>query len=205
MSSIIYQPTPVQTPTLSNPIDPTLYVFIINARHLAIRRERIKGVVKQIADLYKYRVIPKFISTNDPGDLEPMLANMKDRISYDQCGDADYDKLLEMLNIEVLSNYFKHADVWLQITNGVYNPNDLFLVIEDDCSIMPQTIQQVHQLLTYVSDVSNHSSWDMLFPGLAQPKDMNNTGTIELTNVVDTFKVIPSKESYFIIDYILNS
>ena len=202
MSSIIYAPKSsvgVGSSVSTGISEPTLYLFIINARHLSIRRDKVKTIVKQIADIYKYRVIPKFITTNDPVDLEPQLANMKDRIGYDQCGDQDFDKLLEVLNIETLSNLFKHMDVWSQITNGVYNPNDLFLVIEDDTVIMNDNIQQFRDLFDYLinNNNNNNSQWDILFPGLAQP---NNTTSkeIELTTVSSIFKIIPSKESYFI-------
>ena len=194
MTSIIYQP---KSQPKSQPVnnDPTLYLFIINARHLSNRREKIKAIVKQIAELYKYRVIPKFISTNDPTDLEPKLGDMKDRIGYDPCGDQDFDKLLEVLNIETLSNMFKHMDVWAQVVNGIYNPNDLFLVIEDDAIIMNDNIQQFRDLFEYVTNSNNNSQWDILFPGLAQPVSNKE---IELTPVTNNFKVIPSKESYFI-------
>lgn len=199
MSSIIYHPKSSQSSSVctNGNSNPTLYLFIINARHLSIRRDKIKAVVKQIAELYKYRVIPKFISTNDPIDIEPLLANMKDRIVYEQCGDPDYDRLLDVLNIETLSNIFKHMDVWGQITNGVFNNNDLFLVIEDDTVIMESNIQQFRELFEYLTNNSNSSQWDLLFPGLAQPN--NSIGMpIELTPVTSIFKVIPSKESYFI-------
>ena len=191
MSSIIYQPN--QT---SNPI---LYLFVINARNLTIRRDKVKAIVKQITDIYKYRVIPKFITTNDPSDLEPRIANMKERICYDKCGDAEYDALIEVLNIETLSNTFKHIDVWTQIINGVYNPNDLFLVIEDDTIIMNDNIQPFSDLFNYLTDTNTNTNakWDILFPGLAQPNNITNK-EIELTPVVSSFKIIPSKESYFI-------
>ena len=91
--------TPI-TPIMPTTHTPTLYLFIINARHLSIRRDKIKMVVKQIADLYKYRIIPKFINTNDPVDIEPKLASMNDRFSYTPCGIEEYDKLIEVLNIE---------------------------------------------------------------------------------------------------------
>ena len=191
MSSIIYQPS--QTQSINN--DPILYLYIINARHLSLRREKIKEVVKQIAQLYKYRVIPKFISTNDPVDLEPKLGEMKDKIGYDACGDADYDRLLEVLNIETLSNMFKHFDVWAQISHNVSNPNDLHLVIEDDTIIMEQNVQPFRELLEYVSKTENNIHWDLLFPGLAQPTNTNTP--IILTHVASTFKIIPSKETYF--------
>lgn len=190
MSSIIYQPKSVHN-------DSTLYLFIINARHLSIRREKIKAIVKQIADNYKYRVIPKFISTNDPVDIEPKLATMNDRFSYEQCGDIDFDRLIEVLNIETLSNIFKHTDVWQSISSGIYNANDLFLVIEDDIILVEQNIQSLRDVLEYVSISSNNSNWDLLFPGLAQPANVS-TKDIELVHVSSVFKVIPSKESYFI-------
>ena len=122
MSSIIYQPKTTQTTQITHATnnDPTLYLFIINARHLSLRRDKIKVVVKQIADLYKYRVIPKFISTNDPVDIEPKLASMNDRFSYEPSGDGDFDRLIEILNIETLSNIFKHIDIWQSIVTGVY-------------------------------------------------------------------------------------
>jgi len=195
MSSIIYHPKSSQSNSVNS--DPTLYLFIINARHLSIRRDKIKTVVKQIADIYKYRVIPKFITTNDPVDIEPILANMKDRIAYEACGDPDFDRLLDILNIETLSNIFKHMDVWGQIANGVFNNNDIFLVIEDDAIIMDNNIQQFRELFDYVTNNTNSSQWDLLFPGLAQPNNTNGT-SIELTPVSSIFKVIPSKESYFI-------
>ena len=201
MSSIIYYNKSNQatsaTTTTNTITNPTLYLFIINARHLSIRREKIKVIVKKIADIYKYRVIPKFISTNDPVDIEPVLANMKDRIVYEQCGDPDYDRLLDVLNIETLSNIFKHMDVWGQISNGVFNSNDIFLVIEDDTVIMENNVQPFRDLFDYVTNNSNSSQWDLLFPGLAQPNNTNET-PIELTPVSSIFKVIPSKESYFI-------
>jgi len=197
MSSIIYNSTSTNINTTNKTSDPTLYLFVINARHLSLRRDKIKAIVKQIAEIYKYRVIPKFITTNDPIEVEPQLANMKDRIGYEQCGDQDFDRLLEVLNIETLSNIFKHMDAWTQIVNGVYNPNDLFLVIEDDTLIMHDNIQQFRDLFDYVTNSSYNSQWDILFPGLAQP---NNTTSkeIELIPVSSIFKIIPSKESYFI-------
>jgi len=209
MSSIIYTPTPTPIPTsapnsannannANNANTPTLYLFIINARHLSIRRDKIKAVVKQIADLYKFRVIPKFIINSDPVDIEPKLSAMNDRFSYAPCGIAEYDKLIEVLNIETLSNIFKHNDIWQQIVNGVYQTNDIFMVIEDDVVIVEQNLESCRDLLEYASNPENNSQWDMLFPGLSQPINNDINTPITLKPVMSTFKIIPSKESYII-------
>jgi len=191
---------------LNTTIPPTLYIYILNGRQLSIRREKIKAIVKVIAECYQNLpgytgnlVIPKFITSHDPVELEPKLNELKDIIAYERCGDEDFDRFMEQMNIETLSNTFKHQDVWRLIGETSGNTAEsLHLVIEDDTVIMKEGMDGLKDVLSFVSDGSNNDTWDMMFLGLSQPNAEDKSLSISLSPVSNTFKIVPSKEAYFL-------
>jgi hypothetical protein len=175
----------------------TLHVYIINAKHLSLRREKIKALVKLIADMYPHVVIPKFITTNDPADLEPKLQELNGRTNYAPCGDPDFDQGIQMLNIETISNMYKHVDAWRSIGMNPTGTEGIHLVIEDDCVILQDTIMNLRNTLNYVANAANTHEWDMMFLGMAQTKPPVPDDT-SITPLKRIPKMIPSKEAYFI-------
>jgi hypothetical protein len=178
----------------------TLNVYIINAKPLSIRRDKIKGFVKLVAELYPHMVLPKFITTNDVAEIEPKIQEINGRMLYEPCGDPEFDSALQQIGIENISNIYKHVDVWRSISTNPTAEDSLHLVIEDDVVVMQDNVDNVKRILKYVDDdISgnnmNQDTWDMLFLGLAPPKPANDTADISLNKV---FKVLPSKEAYFI-------
>ena len=175
-----------------------LNIHIINAQGLTQRRDKITGVAGVIAECARgvgfTKVTPMFVDACNPKDITSTLAEFQKRVNYDTIGDADFDRLRQVLSVEMISNIEKHRAVWDIISSSA--PNTINLVLEDDSVILNNGVTGLKDVLKYVACQDNASQWDMLFLGVAQPATPEDAkGPIVLTQVP---KVIPCKEAYFV-------
>lgn len=175
---------------------PTLNIYVVHAKHLTTRRDRIKEVVKTIAGLYPHTVLPKFIGTSESVDLTSKLAELNPRMDYNPSGDKDFDQLINILNIEHISNIFKHIDAWKAISES---PDDqqIHLVIEDDVTMFQEQQTNMKSVLDYVKEsgtgTDTNTQWDIMFLGVANSVPDHTKITLQPIP-----KILPSKDAYFI-------
>ena len=178
-----------------------LNIYIINASHLSIRREKIKAVVELITSYARQLdyglILPKIINTYNPKDIEEKIEDYKTKVSHDHIGDDVLDTLFDVFSMEMFSNTEKHREAWKYISTCSESQDTLHLVIEDDTIIMPDNVGVLKDMLAYMKSNVNSTDWDILYLGFAQPNP-EIKDPITLTDVSATFKVLPSKEAYFV-------
>ena len=136
--------------------------------------------------------------------------------------DPVFDQFLKPFTPQQLGNFLKHQKVWQTIANGANGANgaddDVNLVIEDDAAIHPLSLTLLSKLVSAFQ--AKKFKWDIVMTGLPMIRDMklDITGmltpvapqgsqqvqmddpnlALELRKVVVDYRVLPSKESYFI-------
>jgi hypothetical protein len=142
-------------------------------------------------------ILPKIINTYNPKDIEEKIEDYKTKVSHDHIGDDVLDTLFDVFSMEMFSNTEKHREAWKYISTCSESQDTLHLVIEDDTIIMPDNVGVLKDMLAYMKSNVNSTDWDILYLGFAQPNpDIKDP--ITLTDVSATFKVLPSKEAYFV-------
>ena len=177
----------------------TLNIFIINAKHLTQRLEKVLKIIQFIGMTAKEAGFgPIRCNTMRVLDKEDIISNIQkynDRVLYDKTGDEVYDSMLENLSVEVISNIEKHYHSWKCISED-QDSDSLNLIIEDDTIIMNDHIPHVKSLFEYLqsndSNRVNANEWDILFLGIAPP----TTDPFSLKRFTE--KVLPCKEAYFV-------
>lgn len=178
---------------------PTLYIYVIHAQALTQRAIRIHGVIQELrtsAIAHGFEVRPILVISKDAPEIAEKLADYQGCVNYDPVGDADFDNLRQVLSTEIISNIEKHKEAWKRIYENTasHNPDDLFMVLEDDAFLLPDGPKHFEELLAN----AGRNTWDVLFLGISSPSVDKDAGIslIPVKHVVG--KVLPGKESYFI-------
>lgn len=177
---------------------PKLHIFVIHSEHLKLRAMHIHGVMQTIrlaALAEKYEVNIRLVLSPTSSQIESNLTTYQNEVNYDPVHNPLYDNFRVVLSSEMLSNTMKHLDVWKRIANmQETNPNDLFMVMEDDVFAAPDINTTFRALLQCVQQ--QQSSWDLIMLGLTTNE--NNVSTIGLRPMSTLTTVLPCKDSYFI-------
>ena len=179
---------------------PTLFLYVIHTQTLTQRALRVHGTIQELrtAAMQKgYDVKPFLITKHDPDELAPKIAELQKNVTYDEVGNADFDKLRQILSIEVISNIEKHKEAWKRTYEATSdNPRDLFMVLEDDAFLLPDSIQNFQRVL----DALDSASWDIMFLGMSMNTPMSGQEAISFIPVKETAPnmILPTKESYLI-------
>jgi len=92
----------------------SLNIFIIHSPRLKYRENCIQTTSKIIENMcqqlkIKCRIFK--ISGHEPDELKPKVGELEKIIQYDKIGDEEFDRLIQPLNLEQLSNIFKQKEV----------------------------------------------------------------------------------------------
>ena len=175
---------------------PTIYIYVIHAKHLTIRSNRFQNILRVIDDVAKrnnFNVKTQFVMQHEPNEIIKNLDSFNKKISYDPVNVPDFDNQRYNLTVPILSNIEKHKEAWKQIQNITDNNNDdLYLIIEDDALLFPEFIQNLNNLFTL-----NHDEWDMLSLGLlTTDRNLLSADDRPFLNFRKVGKILPSKEAY---------
>jgi GR25 family glycosyltransferase involved in LPS biosynthesis len=132
------------------------------------------------------------IMDHSVNELRPKFSEIEKTIDFSKIGDPEFDKCLQSLNIQQISNFFKQKEALKQIkalskenTTGEH----MYMILEDDCIILPEFQKN---LLTFLKDLKM-DEWDILFLSSAMASN-----EYSIMNARPVFKVFPSKEAYCI-------
>uniref|UniRef100_A0A6C0CSK9 Glycosyltransferase n=1 Tax=viral metagenome TaxID=1070528 RepID=A0A6C0CSK9_9ZZZZ len=178
----------------------SLNLFLIHSSSLTLREQRMHLTVKQLEQIsqkYGYHMRTFKINTFEPNDLQPKLEEISKQIRYDKTGDEDFDRGLQPLSVQQLSNFYKQKEALKQIVQigklPMVSPKDLYLILEDDALILPEF--QRH--LEYFFENPASSTWDVLTFSMSKPFS-NPADLYEYIDARGFGKVLPGKESYMI-------
>lgn len=177
-----------------------LHIFIVHTEELTQRAVRLHGVIQNmrlIAQNIGLEVRPSFVLTPTTADISKDQDTYQKRINYDPTGVEEFDKLSKLVSVEILSNYDKHLKAWEMISENP-QPNDIYMVVEDDVFLLPKNALNFAELLTMA--YNSRSEWDMILMGIskATPQELDRESPLKLQNTREMFTVLPSKEAYLI-------
>lgn len=156
-------------------------------------------IIKDICDKLNNPIKRYLITDHSVDELKPKFSEIQKLIDFSKIGDEEFDKCLQSLNIQQISNFFKQKEALAHIQNLSKEPNakeNIYMILEDDCIILPEFQQN---LFSFLKD-PKMDEWDILFLSSAMS---SNKYTIEDARKV--FKVFPSKEAYCIKPTIVSS
>lgn len=182
---------------------PTLYVYQIHSSALTSRRANVDNLahmLKTVCEKQGYQCILRVVSEKDPLDVQANIADYEKMVDYAKLNEINENEvnkalnaLIHTMNLNEISNFMKHKEVWNDIVLNRYNagPEDLFLVLEDDAFFIQSNINDFAQVLTD----KRFTEWDMLFLGLNNQAEAENA-PFQMYPIAE--HILPSKESYFI-------
>ncbi len=175
---------------------PSLHLYVVHTGHMVHRQPRLHGTIQTIREVaaqkgYTFRSI--LVVNPDPSTLQSKVQQLSDRVKYDKTGYTDIDAASSVLNLEEISNYEKHREVWRRIQKEVVAPgtthtNDVAVVIEDDAIFIPEFIKNFEAFL----DNPRIANWDAYLLSVATSAGADG----RLVPVADAMQIIPSKCAY---------
>ncbi len=160
------------------------------------RQTRLHGTIQSIREAasqkgYTFRTI--LVLNPDPSALQSKVQVLSERVKYDKTGYEELDAASSVLNLEEISNYEKHREVWRRMQTEVVptaSSSDICLIIEDDTIIIPEFTKNFEAFL----DNPRIKDWDLYLMGVATSVN-SDTGRM-LMPVADLMRTIPSKCAY---------
>lgn len=168
---------------------PQFHLYVIHTASLVHRQSKLHGTIQTIRELasrsYEFRSI--LVLPPDVGTIAAKLQEYSDRIKYEATGFEDIDKMRTVLNVEELSNYEKHREVWRRIQKEVQSNTDICMVLEDDAIMIPEFAKNLQQFIANPCQ----DRWDFLAMSMSTPsKDM--------ALISDQMRVMASKCAYVV-------
>lgn len=169
----------------------TLHVLIIHANHLTYRKTFLLKTLKLIEELCTkkaYVCVPHYINEYEIYDVKSQLKNIEKQLEKYEGDDKDFK--YDTINIEQLSNFLKQrraVEKIIEMDDG--NVENYYMILEDDCVIIPEFIKNFEELL----ENPKISPWDILFLSMS-----NNADTYEFRETRSNVKILPSKDIYCI-------
>lgn len=176
---------------------PSLHLYVIHTGHMVHRQPRLHGTIQTIRETaaqkgYTFRSI--LVVNPDPSALQSKVQQLSDRVKYDKTGYAELDAASSVLNLEEISNYEKHREVWRRIQKEIVVPgtattaNDLVIVMEDDAIFIPEFIKHFEAFL----ENPRIANWDAYLLSVATSAASDG----RLMPVAEVMQTIPSKCAY---------
>jgi len=148
----------------------------------------------------KYTINLRFITQFDPDDVTKMNPQtMVDLSQIPDQGMEEFNTHLKPMSIPHLSNCLKHCSAIRAVTNGVSAPDDLHLVLEDDCCFSDNAIDMFMNVVARLPELA--ADWEIAFlgfPAVKMPDDKDDPTALRVKRTADLFKVLPGCDSYLI-------
>lgn len=169
------------------------HLFVVHTEKLTLRQNNLHGVIQTIRTTAQEAGLnPKIhmILKPDPDHLKGSIEALDKRIKYEKTCNDQFDKHINMLTLEELSNYEKQRDVWRRITD--LPSSDTFMVIEDDAFILPNTADILKKTLT-----CDTSTYDFLTMSLSD-NDSSSQDPFHLKEFRSMGVILPAKDAYLV-------
>lgn len=172
---------------------PSFHLYVVHTGHMVHRQTRLHGTIQAIRESasqkgYTFRSI--LVLNPDPPSLQNKVQQLSERVKYDKTGYDELDAASSILNLEEISNYEKHREVWRRIQTEVTDPNDICLVIEDDTIFIPEFVKNFEAFL----ENPRSKDWDVYFMGVST--SVSSESGRMIMPIVDVMRIIPSKCAY---------
>lgn len=172
--------------------------LLIHPNNLKFRNKFVNQFIKLINDVtvklnYKHNL--HIINRHLPETVKQNIKDYENSINYDKVNNEEFDKHISPLNIETLSNFLNQKYALEKIISLSQEEKEgdthLYLIVEDDCIILNDYIQNLIELLINPSP----EKWDILSLSYSS-SNLNNNLTFE--NIRELQNILVGKEAYFI-------
>lgn len=170
-----------------------LHVYVIHAKFLGVRKPIIDTLFEKLTESKQFELTTEFVTEYDPQELAGTDVRQHIDLTKSQKPNDVFDALIKNMHVKQLSNAIKHKTAIQRIAENK-KFKGISLVIEDDIVYGDDVAKKLANLLEKLQD--RKSDWDLCFLGLPQP--VNATPTDIIRPTTDTFKIIPSIESYIL-------
>lgn len=170
-----------------------LFLHIITSSHLKQRKKYISNtldILKNLGEKNNFKV--QFNAINEPSidDIKKNLDEYNKRINFDKEDDTEFNDTITQLNIQQISNYEKHRNIYNIIQK--LPDNSFHLILEDDVLVSNDYINNIEDLLLNIDKLK----WDILFTCISSNNDTEKD--IKTVDSINLFKLMFCKSSYFI-------
>lgn len=167
---------------------PKFHLYVVHTASLIHRPTRLHGTIQSIREIatgkgYEFRSV--IVLTPDTGSLQAKIQQVSDRVKYEKTGFDDLDAQTTILNLEEISNYEKHREVWRRIQKEAA-PEDVCFVIEDDAIIVPDFTKNLSSFI----ENPNKDKWDFYALSVSIQSDRRTS------NIAETMRILVSKCAY---------
>jgi GR25 family glycosyltransferase involved in LPS biosynthesis len=175
-----------------------LNVLAIHSSTLPYRDNFLTTTLKVLEESCKKNSIQyrlHMVMDYEPERVKMEFQEIEKMVEYQKMGDEDFDRSLQTLSVEQISNFFHQKSALLKILllEKTKTPEDqhYYMIVEDDVMILPEFHANVHSFLKNIEV----TPWDLLFLCVSPPAEKN---TFDYVSVRELTKILPSKEAYCI-------
>lgn len=162
--------------------------YVIHSKSLQLREQSMKQLTDKLKN--SLNIDSEIITDYDVDSIS--MDEIKTFVDLNKTNKYEFfDGIIRNIHIKNVSNALKHH-VALKKAASDAGKHDFYLVLEDDVLFGDDIVQKIGQVIgTY----STHK-WDMIFMGLPSLSPIEDQNKVEPKLVSDTFRVLPSCDSY---------
>jgi hypothetical protein len=167
---------------------PLVHLIQLHSPSLPFRQTFLDTTLKIFKEFAKERLKSRtLITTHEPTDLKPRYQEIEKTIDTTKIGEEEFDRHIQSLSLEQISNFYKQKEALQQVAKG--NPNDLYIILEDDCIFLPEFQVNLFKFL----EEPHLGTWDICLLSVS-----SNQKDFSLTNARSICTILPSKDAYAI-------
>lgn len=168
----------------------TLHVIVIHAKHLTYRKKNLLATLNLIEGVcakVSYTYVCDYIHEHERQDAQNAVKEYEEQIEKYTGDDKTF--VSDSFTIEQISNYLKQRSALEKIVELDSKKDDIYMIIEDDCTIIPEYVSN----LTAFLSKPDITEWDIIFLGIP-----SSTTEYKFIDTREKMKIIPSKDIYCI-------
>jgi dephospho-CoA kinase len=110
---------------------PLVHLIQLHSPALTFRQTFLETTLKIFKEFAKERLKSRtLITAHEPQQLKPNYQEIEKTIDATKIGEEEFDRQIQTLTLEQISNFYKQKEALQQVANG--NPSDLYIILEDD-------------------------------------------------------------------------
>lgn len=164
-----------------------MHLIQIHSPALTFRQSFLNTTTKIFQEFTKSKVKRTLVTQFEPAELKPDYKEIEKTIEMSKIGEEDFDRCLQTLTIEQISNFYKQKKALEIVATG--DPSELHLIVEDDAIFLPEFQANLYKFL----ENPRLEEWDICMLSVS-----GNQKDFALMDMRPHTKILPSKEAYAI-------
>ena len=164
-----------------------MHILQLHSPALTFRESYLDTTYKIFQEFTNRTVTRMLITSHEPDELKPRFQEIEKTIDSSKIGDEEFDRCLQTLSLEQISNFYKQKEALEKVAKG--NPEELYIILEDDTIFLPEFQRNLYLFLQN----PQLDQWDICV--LSMSKNEKEMG---LTDMRSMCRILPSKDAYAI-------